>query len=162
PKAARLLAALAEARHRRAELLLAPASKDPATRAKRDEDIQSHDDRIDTLTRQLRSLLPALARADRLAEAQPAALQKVLPAAAAVVDFLRFVHYEQDPDAPGQIGEKRTDRYLAFILTKEKIAWVDLDTTAKIEAAVAAWRQAITGGKDVPLALPATVRALVW
>ena len=36
------------------------------------------------------------------------------------------------------------------------------ETTEPIEEAVNAWRAAITGGGDVPAALPAKVRELVW
>jgi CHAT domain-containing protein/tetratricopeptide (TPR) repeat protein len=162
PKITRLLDELAQNRRRRAELLLAPALKDPATRAQRDADLKDYDDRLSTSTRRLRLLLPTLDRADRLADAQPSALQKVLPADAAVIDFLRFVHFEQDPKLPGKKGEKRTARYLAFVVTREKIAWVDLDTAAKIEAALTAWREAITENKEVPPELPAKGRTLVW
>ena len=47
-------------------------------------------------------------------------------------------------------------------MTKEKVAWVDLDTAEKIEPAVNAWRAAIISGKDIPAAIPAKVRELIW
>src|SRR5262249_5241934 len=110
PKAGRLLAALADARRRRAELLLAPATRDPGTQAQRQREIKDHEDRIVELSRNLRPLVPALPRADRLAEAEPRALQKALPAEAALVDYLRFVRFEQDRNKPGTQGEQRTAR----------------------------------------------------
>ena len=47
-------------------------------------------------------------------------------------------------------------------MTRDAVAWVDLDTAANIEPAVDAWREAVTSGKEVPGAVPAKVRALVW
>ena len=140
PKAAGMLADLTDARRRRAELLLAPATKDPATLAQRKQDIATYEACIEEKTRELKVLLPASVRADKLAAAIPSDLQKALPADAAVVDFLRFVHFEHDKDKPGKAGETRTRRYLAFVVTKEKVAWVDLDIAEMIEPAVNAWR----------------------
>jgi CHAT domain-containing protein/tetratricopeptide (TPR) repeat protein len=162
PRAATVLAELTDARRRRAELLLAPATADPATLKKREADIKAYSERVEDKARELKGLLPISARADKLAAALPAELQKVLPADAAVVDFLHFVHFAQDKDKPGLAGEKRTARYLAFVVTREKVAWVDLGTEAAIKPAVLAWREAITSGKAIPAAVPAKVRALVW
>ena len=162
PKATQTLADLIDARRRRAELLLAPISKDPGTLAQRQQDITKYEVRIEEKTRELKALLPASVRADKLAAANPSDLQKALPADAAVVDFLRFVHFEYDQDKPGAAGETRTRRYLAFVVTKEKVAWVDLDTEARVLPAVRTWRDAITSGKEVPATIPAKVRELVW
>jgi hypothetical protein len=79
-----------------------------------------------------------------------------------VVDFLRDTLFEQDPKKPGAEGVERTDSYLAFVVTKDKVPWVDLGPAQLIEDAVAAWREAITGGKDIPSERPAKVRELVW
>ena len=162
PKAAHTLKDLTEARRRRAELLLTPASKDPATLAQRKQDIATYEVLIEKKTRELKALLPASVRSDKLAAAMPADLQKSLPVDVAVVDFLHFVHFECDKDKPGKAGETWTRRYLAFVVTKEKVAWVDLDSAEKIEPAVHAWRAAITSGKEIPAAIPAKVRELVW
>jgi CHAT domain-containing protein len=78
------------------------------------------------------------------------------------VDFLRWILFEQDPKVRGKEGEKRTVRYLAFVLTRDKVSWLDLKEAGPIENAVNAWRNAITGGLDIPAALPAKVRNLVW
>jgi hypothetical protein len=106
--------------------------------------------------------LPTIERSERLAKATPADLQEALPADAAVVDFLRYVYFERDQDKPGRGGEKRTPSYLAFVVTREKVAWIDLGPAAPIEAAVTRWREAITSGKDIPPAIPNKVRELVW
>lgn len=171
PEAARLLATLVDARRRRAELIHVAAFKDVATQKKHDDDLKALTDRVTDLDRQLRPLLPAIDRVDKLATATPIDLRKALPPDAAVLDFLRYIRFDQDPAKPGPAGETRTPTYAAFVVTKEKVAWVDLGPAEPIEAAVDAWRRAITGGPDgktppAPLAderkLAAEVRRLVW
>ena len=162
PKVADLLWQLVEARRRRAELLLASEVKDPTTRTKREDDLKELEKRLTVLGRDLRPLLPTVARAEGLARVTPTEFREVLPAGTVVVDFLRYTFFEYDTDKPGKAGEKWTVRYLAFVVTRDKVAWVDLDTAAKIEPAVGEWRDAITGGKEIPPALPAKVRELVW
>jgi CHAT domain-containing protein len=162
PEAAALLAKLTDRRRRRADLLLAPTPADPKARQKRDKDLADYAKEIAALDGEVRPLLPAVARAERLAKATPAGLQEALPAGTAVVDFLRYTWLEQDPKRPGKGGEKRTDSYLAFVAAKEKVAQIDLGPAAPLEDAIAAWRAAITGGGDVPPALPARVRELAW
>src|SRR5262249_54706850 len=117
---------------------------------------------IEKLDRDFRPLLPAVERAEKLAKAAPTDLQKVLPPDAAVVDFLRYTLFEQDPKKPGKRGEKRTLRYLAFVVTKDKMAWLDLGKAQPIEAAAPAWLEAITSGKQIPPEMPAKVRDLAW
>lgn len=162
PKAAQTLADLTDARRRRAELLLAPATKDQATLDQRKQEIETYEDRIKDKTRELNALLPASVRADKLAAAIPSDLQKALPVDVAVVDFLRFVHFEHDQDKPGAAGFTWTPQYLAFVVTKEKVAWVDLGTADKIEPAVNAWRPALTSGKEFTPDVAAKVRELIW
>jgi len=162
PEAAALLGKLTDGRRRRAELVLAPQPADPASRQQRDDDLERYAREIEVLDRQLRPLLPAVDRAEKLARATPADLQQALPADAAVVDFLRYTLFEQDPNRPGAAGEKRSVCYLAFVIAKGKVAGVDLGPAAPIEEAIAAWREAITGGKDIPAALPTKVRELTW
>jgi CHAT domain-containing protein len=61
-------------------------------------------------------------------------------------------------------GKKQTQtpRYLAFVTTRDMVARVELDTATNVEEAVAAWRAAITSGKDIPPEVPNKVRELVW
>jgi tetratricopeptide (TPR) repeat protein len=162
PNAASILADLSTARRRRADLLSVPVSADPGTRKKRDRDLKELADTIAKLDRDLRPLLPAVDRAEKLAKATPADLQTALAADATVVDFLRYTLFEYDPKKPGKVREKQTVSYLAFVVTKDKVAWIDLGPAKPIEDAVAAWREAITGGKDIPPEVPAKVRGLVW
>jgi CHAT domain-containing protein len=160
--AAALLDQLNVLHRRRADLLLASVLTDEATRQKRDADLANYAKEIEALDRKLRPLLPAVERADKLAKATSADLQKVLPTDAAVVDFLRYTLFEQDPKKPGKIGEKRTLRYLAFVLTKDKVSWLDLGPAQPIEEAVDAWREAITRGKPISEEIPTKVRDLAW
>jgi CHAT domain-containing protein/tetratricopeptide (TPR) repeat protein len=162
PRAADLLARLTDVRRRRADMLLAPRPADPATFRKRDEDLAGYTRQIEALDRDLRPLLPAVDRTEKLAKATPTDLQSLLSPDAAVVDFLRYVLFEQDPQKPGKEGEKWTVRYLAFVVARDKVAWVDLGPAKPIEDAVTAWRAAITTGKDVPSEMPERVRDLAW
>jgi CHAT domain-containing protein len=162
PKTRRFLAQLADARHRYGELLLSPETKDQSTRQKRETELKDLETRIASLNRNIRPLLPPIARADKLNEATPFELQKVLPTDVAVVDFLRYVYLDYDKEEPGMPGKHLTPRYLAFVVTRDKMALVDLDTAEAIEKALNSWREAITSGKEMPTELPAKVRELVW
>jgi CHAT domain-containing protein/Tfp pilus assembly protein PilF len=171
PTLAKRLAAQADARQRRAELLLAPRSQDAATRKKREEDIKSHEKTIADVDREIRLQLPVMGRADRLDRATLPDLQKALPADAALVDYFHYTFFDWDNEKPVGMKESRTPRYLAFVVTRDKVAWVDLDPAAKIEPAITHWREAITGDplRGIPTASPETttklgakVRELVW
>jgi len=161
-RATTILADLSTARRHRADLLLAPTPTAPATRKKRDEDLNKLSDTIARLNRELRPFLPAVERGDKLAQAGPADLQMALPADTVVVDFLHYSLFEEDPKKPGKVEEKWTDSYLAFVVAKDKLSWIDLGPARPIEDAVAAWREAILSGKAIPPALPVKVRELVW
>jgi CHAT domain-containing protein/tetratricopeptide (TPR) repeat protein len=153
-RAAALLAQLAQTRRRRADLLLSPTPPDPASAEARDKLVAEYGRAIEALNRDLRPLLPAVARAEMLARAVPADLQKVLPAEAAVVDFLRACLKVK--------GTEQVFGYQAFVVTKDRIRWLDLGEAAPIEEAVAAWRTAITEGEAIAPEVPAKVRALIW
>jgi CHAT domain-containing protein len=157
-----MLADLTAARRHRAELLLAPATKDPETLDRRSADLKALDDTIAKRTESLTKGLPILARAERLNAAPLSELQKALPEDTAVVDFAHYLFGEYDNEKP--VGEKATAtwRYLAFVVTRGQVAWVDLDTAARIEPVIGAWREGITSGKEIPAALPAKARELVW
>ncbi|QJW94815.1 CHAT domain-containing tetratricopeptide repeat protein [Frigoriglobus tundricola] len=156
------LDALAAARRRRAELLVAPVTKDPGTLKARETELKALDDRIAGFNESLPKALPAVARLKRLDGAALGDLQAALPADAALVDYVRYTFFEWDNDRP--FGEKTTKtwRYVAFVVTRADVVRVDLGTEAAIRPAVRAWRAAITGGKPVPAEVPAKVREQVW
>jgi CHAT domain-containing protein len=97
-----------------------------------------------------------------LEKATPADLQKLLPPGTAVVDFLGYNVVSVDPKKPGRAGETRTLHYLTFVVTKDKVSWLDLGPAKLIEDAINDWRAAITAGKDIPPEMPQKVRDLVW
>jgi CHAT domain-containing protein len=162
PKAAELLGQLAEARHARSHLILARAPADPATRQKRDDALSDLAERVARLDRELRPLLPAVDRADRLAQAAPRDLQRALPDDAAFIDLLGYTRFEFDTDKPGRDGEKRTRSYVGFVLSRGRVARVELGPAEPIDQVVRDWRRAITGSRSVPPDLAAAVRRLVW
>jgi CHAT domain-containing protein len=163
PRAAALLAQLTELRRRRADLILAPEPRDPVTRQKRDEDLRELAERIAALDRDLRPLLPALERSDRLARATPADLRQALPRDAVFVDLLAYTLNEQEPKVLGEKGRKKALCYLAFVAIRDAIRWIDLGPVEPIHDAVALWREALTTPPYAVAAdLPARVRQLVW
>jgi CHAT domain-containing protein len=163
PKTASLLAQLFQARRGRAELLAAPIAQDPATRKKREEDLGKYEKQIADLNGELRPLLTELEGTEMLGSATPKDLQKAIPVDAVVVDYLSYWHFDQTErttDVPAH--DKLTKSYLAFVITRASIAWLDLGPAKPIEAAIVAWREAIINGDAIPPELPAKVRELVW
>lgn len=163
PGVAARLAALTDARRQRAELILAPAPADPGSRADRDAALRRLDADIGRQYAEVRPRLPAVGRLDRLDAATPDDLRKALPPGAAFVDLLVYTHYHQDPAVPGAKGQSATPGYTAFVVTRDGVGWADLGPAGPIEAAVAAWRAAITAPPyAVAPDLPGAVRRLVW
>jgi CHAT domain-containing protein/Tfp pilus assembly protein PilF len=132
---------LQQMRRRREHLIMTPAGKDAAVRNQKLKDL---DEEVDQLEKDLLPRLPALKHFEDLATLGPDALQQRLPAGAVLVDFLRYTDFEYDPKQPGRKGEKRTVRYLAFLLSREDIQRVELGSAAEIDQAIAGWREAIT------------------
>jgi hypothetical protein len=79
---------------------------------------------------------PAVARIEKLDAATLADLQKALPADAALVDYVRYTFFEYDDTKPAGQKQIRTPRYVAFVVTRERVQWVDLPTAAVIESGV--------------------------
>ena len=131
-KAALLLADLIDARRRRTELLVAPAPKDPASHDQRDGEIKTYEARIAARTRDLKSLL-AVPRPHQCSCRRTALppCSRCLPSDAAVVDYLRFVRFEREKDKSGRRASTSTVHYLAFVVTKDKVAWLDLGAAEK-------------------------------
>ena len=164
-----LLTRLQERRHR--DLL---ASADPATAALADElqaprrrlarlllssgrAADAHRQQVEQLTRAREDLEKRIAAKLRLGDLTPATavttvkqLQGALPAGAAFVDLIQYVHFEHDPKRPGKKGQKRTPCYVAFVLARGRpVARAELGEAAPIAAACAAWHKALLapGGK---------------
>jgi CHAT domain-containing protein/tetratricopeptide (TPR) repeat protein len=161
-KVVALLDQITDRRRQRADLLLATIPTDVATCKERDADLTRYTREIEALDRALRPLLPSVERSDKLTDASPADLQQVLPVDAAVVDVLRYTRSEYNPKKPGNEGWEQTVCYLAFVLTRDQVAWLDLGPAQPLEDAVTAWRAAIISGKEIKPELPARVRDLAW
>jgi CHAT domain-containing protein/Tfp pilus assembly protein PilF len=130
-------------RRQREQLLLAPAAT-PAQQASRKDTLDRLNAQLDQAEKELRPRLPVLPYYEELAQLGPGALQERLAADTVLVDLLRYTHFEQDPTQPGEKGEKRTARYLAFVLSRAAVQRVELGTAADLDAAVQQWREAIT------------------
>src|SRR5262249_29614519 len=74
----------------------------------------------------------------------PEVLRQHMPDDVVLVDFLRYTHLTQDRAKPGRQGERRTVRYVAFVVSRHNVERVELGAAAEIDAAVRAWREAIT------------------
>jgi CHAT domain-containing protein len=160
PKARSLFDEIRTLRRERETLLLAPANPERATA--RDKRLEAIDEEIRTKEAELRPLLPALKRSEELARATPTELRKVLPAGAAFIDLLRYTHFEQDTKVRGNKGEKRTPRYVAFVVTREGVARIELGKAQPIEEMLDLWRSALVEGAEAEPGYAAKVHALLW
>jgi CHAT domain-containing protein len=147
-------------RRERERLLLARA--DPAMAKARDQRLEAIAEEIRTKEADLLPLLPELKRAEELSRATPADLCKALPAGTALVDLLRYTHFQQDPRTPGQKGEKRTPRYLAFVLTRAGVVRVELGQAQPIEELLGLWRRAVQQGSPAEPRHAQKLHDLLW
>jgi hypothetical protein len=76
----------------------------------------------------------------------------------AVVEYARWP--DPDPKVPGTKGERRTPRYVAFVLSGDQVQRVELGEVAGLDAALETWRQAIHDRRDDPAA--SVLRRRVW
>jgi tetratricopeptide (TPR) repeat protein len=162
PRAIPIVEALNDTRRRRAEVLMAPMPKDAATRRKRDDDLAGYARTIDRLNRDIRPFVSVEDWPGEKVETTPVELQKALPIGAAFVDFLAYVKVEQDLELPGKEGQKVTPSYVAFIVTKDKVNWIDCGPAKSIDKAIQEWRSAILSGREVRSDIATRVRELVW
>jgi CHAT domain-containing protein len=163
PRARKCWDELSSLRRLRAELVLAPQPGNPNARRARDRQLEAWARRLDALLAELRRALPELARARDLRARTPADLQKALPPHAAFVDFFRYTRFKFDPAKPGRAGVKRTESYVAFVVTPRAVARVELGPAAPIDKHLMAWRKAIEGGPGkAPADLPRALRQQLW
>jgi CHAT domain-containing protein/tetratricopeptide (TPR) repeat protein len=98
----------------------------------------------------------------KLDAASPAALAEALPPGGVFVDLLRYTDFEYDSDKPGRVVERRTLRYVAFVLRPGKAAVrVELGEATPIERAWTDWHRAIQAGTD-DRRQAAALAQLVW
>ena len=75
-----------------------------------------------------------------------AEVQKSLPPGTALIDFLQYTHSSfekvKSPNRSGVVEMKRTQRYLAFIVRRDRSTTrIDLGEVGPIEAAITKWRK---------------------
>jgi CHAT domain-containing protein/Tfp pilus assembly protein PilF len=92
----------------------------------------------------------------------PAQLQVVLPADAALLDFLEYTQYRPSAEKKGQWHYE--DRLMAFVVRRDSLVRVDLGPVQPIQEALKGWQLVLqrrfrTKGDD---ALGAAVRKLIW
>jgi CHAT domain-containing protein/Tfp pilus assembly protein PilF len=133
-------------RRQREQLIMAPL---PKSSDHRRDTLQKLNQEIDTVEQSVLHQLPAVKHYEDLAKLGPDALRKLLPANAVLIDFLRYTHFEQDPRKPGDKGEKRTVRYLAFVVSRQDVQRVELGTAAETDLPVRQWRETITAKPPV-------------
>jgi CHAT domain-containing protein len=127
---------------------------------------------VQQLTDAKEDLEKRIARKLKLADLKPGATPPVkllaegLPADAAFVEFHRYIDFEQDRTVKGKKGEKRTPRYVAFVVRRgQDVARVELNEAAPIERAWAEWRPALTAPRPEDQAerrAAAVLGKLVW
>jgi CHAT domain-containing protein/tetratricopeptide (TPR) repeat protein len=160
PEARSLWQALLSLRRERETLLLLPANPDRAK--ERDKRLAAIDEDIRTKEADLQPLLPALKRSNQLGRATPTDLRKVLPGRTAFIDLLRYHCFEQDSDVPGRKGEKRTLRYVAFVVTHQGSKRIELGETKPIEEMLDLWRRALVEGAAAEPGYAEKVHTLLW
>jgi CHAT domain-containing protein len=160
PEARTLFNRIRALRRERESLLLEAAN--PVGAKARDQRLEAIDEEIRVKQADLRPLLPALKRSEELAKATPADLQKALAAGTAFVDLLRYVHFTQDPKVRGVRGEKRTPRYVAFVVTREGVARIELGEAKLIEEMLELWRRALQEGAEAESGYAEKLYALLW
>jgi tetratricopeptide (TPR) repeat protein/CHAT domain-containing protein len=148
-----------DARSQLARLILATADgRDHSERVAMIQELGSKKERLE---RELAAAVPEFGRNRVLQQSVHSDLLKAMPEGTAVIDFLRFIRFEQDPQAKGKKGERRTASYVGFLLAKgEPVRMVDLGPAEPIESAISRWRRAIVHGKKSPAG--AELRRLVW
>jgi CHAT domain-containing protein/Tfp pilus assembly protein PilF len=157
PESRDLWERLIQTRRDLARLILSPP-RDRAFHLKR---LQQLTELKEKLERDLAERSMPFRRQQELERVTPTDLAQKLPPGSVFIDLLRYVHFEQDPKIPGRKGERRTLRYVAFVLRPgQPPVSVELGEAGPIDAAVAAWRRDRAGSEASAAA--ETLRRLVW
>jgi len=107
------------------------------------------------LERRLALAIPPLQRWRERDSLGPEDLVKALPAGTVFVDFLRYYRFDNSSTLNRRKGEKRTQSYVAFVLSpRQAIRRIDLGDSKPIDAAVRDWRTAISEGRDDRAPMP--------
>lgn len=157
-----LYARYLETRRNLAHLAVAASDPDPKRTASRQGRLQELTALKEQQERDLAEQVPQFAQQRAAGRRSHRALIHKLPAHTAVVDLVRYVRHQRDPEVRGQAGLRRTLSYAAFVLApKQPVRFVDLGPAGPIDQAVANWRQEVQR-RDSSLAAGAELRRLVW
>ena len=163
PEQRRLGEEMTDLRRQRAQLLLAPRSRDPQVVTRRDQQLEEWDRKINDLAARMRADLPTLKAASHQGKNIPADLQKALPSDAVFLDLMQYSFSAFVAEKPGKEVLKRTLHYTAFLVTKDRIQHVDLGPAGPIEEVMRQWRRNTTTQNTPPdLKNPRTLRRLLW
>jgi CHAT domain-containing protein/tetratricopeptide (TPR) repeat protein len=163
---------LLDVRRQLARLLLNPGPD----LTDRDRRLRELSDRKEELERKLVQALPELPRQKELARLSSADLIRHLPAHSVFIDLLQYAYWQARPKKPATAGKQtHTWSYVAFLLAPGRpVVRVELGPAAPINAAIAAWRQALTDWRatlppaeqqqleEAAAQAAARVRRLVW
>jgi CHAT domain-containing protein/tetratricopeptide (TPR) repeat protein len=145
PETRALANRLAQKRQALAALFVAHGPPTPAQVQR----LRTLSDEKEELEKALARALPAFARQQQSARTSPDDLRRRLPEGVVYLDLVRYVRFEFDPRRPGRDGERQTPSYVAFVLCPgREVARVELGPAAPIDAAVTAWRAALTGARE--------------
>jgi CHAT domain-containing protein/tetratricopeptide (TPR) repeat protein len=150
---------LAATRQALARLLLAPVPGPGSA-----ERLRQLGEHKEDLEKKLARRLPAFAAQQALARRAPDDLRELLPADGVFIDLLRCIRLEHPADTPGLERPRRRAFYAAFVLRRDQpVRRVELGAAAPIDAALHAWRGALTEGGSAKSGSPErTLRQLVW
>jgi tetratricopeptide (TPR) repeat protein/CHAT domain-containing protein len=164
--------ALLDVRRQLARLLLNPG----LDLTDRDRHLRQLSDRKEALERKLAQALPELPRQQELDRLGPADLIRRLPGNGAFIDLLQYAYWREKSKKPVNARERPyTASYVAFVFAPgRQVVRVELGLAAPINAAIVAWRQALTGWQatlppaelqqleDTANRAAARARRLVW
>jgi CHAT domain-containing protein len=124
--------------------------------------VRALSDRKENLEKQLADKLPLYQALREHLQRGPADLAPLLPPSVVFCDLTRYWHIDQDPEAPGSKGKKRTLSYVGFVLARgQPVRRVELGEASPIDEALAAWRQSLQAGKATSAAA-LTLRRRLW
>jgi tetratricopeptide (TPR) repeat protein len=135
-----LLEQLRQSTRQLAALTLAPV--DARTAAARRQQAEKLTQEKEELESRLSGLSRTFREQHRQGDLTPAHLQQVLPADAALVDFLFYTHHDPTQTERSKRWQRRLSAWV--VRPNQAVVRIDLGPAAPLEQAATAWRQALT------------------
>jgi CHAT domain-containing protein len=158
PDTTQLAAQLRQTRESLARLLLNP-TRAPERRLLQ---VQKLTDDKEDLEKRIAARLHLPVGASASATTTPQQLSQALSSNTVFVNLIRYYLIEQDPKIPGRKGQKAIESYVAFVVCKDKVDRIELQTAEAIDEAWAAWHDSIVDRKANERAAAAWFASLVW